>query len=316
MKKLLIITLVLLGISCEDTIDPKLEDTLGAYTVDAWINNQSGMQRVFVALSQPYFENELPTLIRGAEVFIEDLDGARFDFLEGENGYFWGDSASVSFAQEGMGYLLNINVDGYQFASYTEMGRVPEIDSIEFSFEEANEFIVEDHYFGEFVATDPVGEGDTYWIKTWKNGQYLNKPDEIIVAYDAGFSPGGNADGLVFIQPIRFGVNPFDENPDVANEFIPPYSVGDSIYVEIHSIDIPAFYFWNEVIIQTNRVGGFGALFAQPVANVSTNIYNADQESEIRPYGFFNVSAITGRGTVLTQEIADEAKRIWEEEQR
>ncbi|MGB3467630.1 MAG: hypothetical protein WBA74_20250, partial [Cyclobacteriaceae bacterium] len=117
-----------------------------------------------------------------------------------------------------------------------------------------------------------------------------------------------NIDGLVFIQPIQEGINPIDEDPENDNEFLPPYVVGDEIVVEIHSISLPAFFFLNEVIIQTDRQGGFGALFAQPLANLSTNIEDEEENSTEQILGFFNVAAVTKRSAILTSEIAAQAK--------
>ena len=49
-----------------------------------------------------------------------------------------------------------------------------------------------------FFARDPFGAGDTYWIKTYKNGSFLNKPQELNIAYDAAFDGGSASDGIVF----------------------------------------------------------------------------------------------------------------------
>ena len=48
------------------------------------------------------------------------------------------------------------------------------------------------------------------------------------VAYDAGFSAGSQTDGITFIQPIRDGINPFDQ--DSEENFLPPYIPGDSVF--------------------------------------------------------------------------------------
>ena len=126
----------------------------------------------------------------------------------------------------------------------------------------------------------------------------MNKPSEINLAYDAGFSAGGNFDGVSFITPIRQGINPFDQDDN--DEIIPPYLPGDSVYVEIHSITLEAFNFMNEVAIQTNRPGGFSELFASPISNVSTNIFNANNSSR-KALGFFNVAAVSGLGKRLEE---------------
>ena len=159
-----------------------------------------------------------------------------------------------------------------------------------FRFEKGNSFFP-DSYFGQLFATDFTGLGDTYWIKTWKNGTYLNKPSEINIVYDAGFSAGGDIDGLVFIQPIRDGVNPFEQ--DENDEFISPYAPGDTIYAEIHSITNDTFTFLNQVIIQTDRPGGFGELFSTPLANVPSNITWNNESNALPAIGYFNVAAVT-----------------------
>lgn len=308
MKKIVVLIFVFGSFACENIIYPELEPSLEQYVVDAWLNNSPGSQKIFLSKSSDYFSIAFPTLLEGAEVYVIDEDGKRFDFEETGEGYVWGDSLSNSFLEVGTSYHLNVFVDGIRFSGTSIMNPVPPIDSITFQYQEEDFFITEEYYLAEFVAKDLLGIGDTYWIKAWKNGIYLNKPSEINIAYDAGFSAGGNIDGQVFIQPIQELINPFDPD-DVDEELVePPYSIGDTAYVEIHSINQSAFYFLNEVKIQTDRQGGFGALFAAPFSNVSTNLINEDLSSEIYPVGFFNVSSISSLEQVLTAEIAQQAK--------
>ena len=309
MKLIIYIIAILLVISsCEDVINPTLPDAEPVLVIDAWVSNEDRPQHIFVNRSQPYFENEFPEKVDNAVVYIVDSEGNRFDFVENDSAYTWVAPQGEVFGVTGRTYDLTVEVEGRRYLSSTIMGRAPEIDSVKFSYEESDGFIQEDYYLAEFVAKDFVGEGDTYWIKAYKNDAFLSKPGEINVAFDAGFSRGGNIDGLVFIQPIQQGINPVDEDPENDNEFLPPYLIGDEVRVEIHSINLPAFFFLNEVIIQTDRQGGFGALFAQPLANLSTNIEVADASSTEQVLGFFNVAAVTSRSATLTAEIAAQAK--------
>jgi len=308
MKKIFISLIAFAFFSCENIIYPELEPSLEQYVVDAWLNDLPGSQKIFLSKSNNYFMSELPKLLSGAEVYLTDEDGNRYNFEETGEGYVWGNSSSTSFLQVGTSYQLNVSIDGIRFSGTSEMNPVPPVDSITFKYQEKDFSTAEDYYLAEVVATDLAGVGNTYWIKAWKNEVYLNKASEINIAYDAGFSAGGNIDGQVFIQPIQELINPFDT--DEAGEALiePPYSIGDTIYVEIHSISESAFYFLNEVKIQTVRSGGFGALFAQPFSNVSTNLINEDVNSAIHPVGFFNVSAISSLEQVLTSEIAQKAQ--------
>ena len=308
MKKIFILLIAFTFFACENIIYPELEPSLDQYVVDAWLNDLTRSQKIFLSKSNNYFMSELPKLLSGAEVYLTDEDGNRYDFEESAEGYVWGDSLSTSFLQVGTSYQLNVSIDGIRFSGTSVMNPVPPVDSITFKYQEGDFSTAEDYYLAEVVATDLAGAGNTYWIKAWKNGLYLNKASEINIAYDAGFSAGGNIDGQVFIQPIQELINPFDTDETGDGVILPPYLIGDTIYVEIHSISESAFYFLNEVKIQTVRSGGFGALFAPPFSNVSTNLMNEDVSSAIHPVGFFNVSAISSLEQVLTSEIAQQAQ--------
>jgi len=298
------ISLMLIGfalISCETTIHPDLEDAESLVTVDAWVNNKMEPQIITVSLSQPYFENTLPPGDTGADVTVENLTSDNtisFAEVPGQPGsYGWTPAIPDEMGAFGDQFRLLIQTNGESYEAFSVMGRVPVIDSITFTFEEGNEFL-SNFYIAEFWAREPAGSGDTYWIRASKNSIPLNKPSEISLAFDAGFSQGGNFDGVTFIPPIRTSINPFDQ--DEEDNFLPPYLPGDSVHVELHSISLSAFQYLNQVIIQTNRPGGFGELFSPPLANVPTNIANTNADGR-NALGFFNVSAVSTSGKRLIE---------------
>lgn len=287
--------------ACEDKIDIELPKTNPVVVIDAWITDKPETQTINVLKTIPYFENSFLPGLNDAVVQVEDLtDHVMYNFMKGneEGTYTWEpDPTQPTFGKIGNDYKLIVQLGTTTYEAYSSMNRVPQIDSIAYRFEEGNSFFP-DSYFAQFYALDPAGPGDTYWIKAWKNGQYLNKPSEINVTYDAGGSPGAIVDGIIFIQPIRDGINPFDQNEN--DEFISPYEPEDSVFVEIHSLNYDSYMFLNEVAIQTDRPGGFAELFAQPLANVSSNILMLDETSETtKAIGFFNVSAVSALGKKL-----------------
>ena len=174
----------------------------------------------------------------------------------------------------------------------SRLSPVPPVDSITYELLAASAFFPET-YFAEFWATDLPEVGNAYWVRAYKNEVLLNEPGDISVAYDAGFSRGGSFNGTVFAQPIRSGINPFRQDED--NTTLPAYELGDSLYVELYSISDEAFDFLSQVAIQTNRPGGFAELFANPIANVSTNIVNTDPAGPAA-VGYFNVASVSGLG--------------------
>lgn len=285
--------------ACEDIINPELEQADAVLVIDAWLNNKPGQQVIKLTTTQPYFENLLPPGVRNAAVRVNDLTSGRvYHFIENsaEAGeYQWMPAGNETFGTIGHRFELHVQVGGEQYRATSRMGRVPRIDSISFTFQAATQFFSES-FFAEFWATDLPGPGDTYWIKAFKNGVFLKKPSELNVAFDAGFSEGGNFDGVTFITPIRTGVNPNDV--DANGDPLPPFLPGDSLWVEIHSISQAAFNFLNQVVIQTNRPGGFSELFATPLANVGTNIANTRPDGP-RAIGFFNTAAVAGAGRRL-----------------
>jgi hypothetical protein len=285
-------SLILLS-GCDEVINPELEMAESVVVIDAWINNTPDSQVIHITRTQPYFENTAPAGVSGAIVRISDSNGNVYPFTETSPGtYTWKPSGNEGFGVIGTNYDLSVQVGSDTFVAATRMGRAPAIDSITFFLEEGNQFF-DDQYQAEFWSTDPIEPGDAYWIRTYKNAQLLRKPSEIVTAFDAGFSKGSNFNGVAFIAPIRRAINPFDEDDD--GNILSPYVVGDSLYVEIQSVSEAAFNFLNEVRTQTDRPGGFGELFATPLANVETNIVNVNPAGQ-KVLGFFNVGAVTGLG--------------------
>lgn len=295
---------------CETTINPQLDAPERVMVIDAWVNQKMERQEIKITRSQPYFENSAPAKVSGATVAIEDLDnGTIYNFQEGDDAYFW-EPSSTPLGVAGHHYRLTVTINGETFEAHSSLGRVPAIDTIKYHHNPADFLIKQEHYKAEFVAKDPVGTGDVYWIKTWRNGAFLGKPSEVNIAYDAGFTNSQTVDGQVFNLFIRQDLlNPLDRVPDKQNEFLPPYVAGDSVHVEIHSINPAAFDFLWGVFFHANRPGGFAELFSTPLANVPTNLKSLDANSTTNIAGFFTVSAVSSKGQKLTQEIANQAKR-------
>jgi hypothetical protein len=295
---LLIFAGAVVFVACEDKINPTLEKANPILVVDAWINNLVEEQKIVLTLTQPYLENVLPAGVSGASITVNDNQGKIYSFKENDKAagnYIWKPTAKEVFGKIGNSYTLTIVYKGETFKSISQMGRVPAVDSITFETEKetgGTKLVTR----GEFWATDPLGVGDAYWIKAFKNGVLLNKPGEINFAFDAGFSPGGQTDGVVFITPIRRGINSRDEDTSAgATGNLSPFTDNDSINVQIHSITYESFNYFNQLTLQTDRPGGFSELFSRPLSNVSTNITNVNPNGS-KAVGFFNVAAVSSLG--------------------
>ena len=287
--------IALFCIACEDDINVDLEDAEPLVVVDAWINDLPSTQRIVLTRSQTYFDNTLPLGITGATVTVEDQDGRVYDFAESTTAgeYTWEPTSGETFGEVGNTYTLNIAVGGATYRATSVRNAVPPIDSITFTRQQDDLFLPDGSYTAEFWVRDLQGIGDTYWIRSYKNGKLLNKPADLTVAFDAAFNSGSDFDGIPFISPIRESINPFDEDDD--DEILPPFEQGDSVFVELHAITNDAFDFINEMIIQTDRNGGFAELFANPIANLPTNIERVGDIGDAA-VGFFNVASVSTAG--------------------
>ncbi len=285
------IVVILLGsylVSCEDVIDIDTDNADALLTVDAWLNDLPEDQVIRLTKSQPYFQNEFAPAVMGASVSVISDDGEEFIFEDqGDGNYIWSVAGDSTLGKLGSQYTLMIDVEGRQISSVTSMQPVPVIDSIVQEFRE-DELGGPDGIYAQFFARDIPGLGNTYWIKTFKNGLFLNKPDEINLAYDGGFDAGAEIDDIIFIPPIREAVNPVPDSAEAEND-VPPYEVGDRIRVEIHSISLEAFLFLEAARDQI--LNGSNTIFASPIANSPGNVYSVSDDQEV--LGVFCLSSVS-----------------------
>ena len=275
---------LLFFIACEDPIDVRLDDAEQQTVVDAWLDNSKQRQEIRISQTLPYFTAEFTPGVENATVTVTRNDGSLFNFEHEADGvYVYNVPQGETLGSVGDQFELTVSVDNDMYTANAEIYRVPEIDSLVQEFRE-NEVFTDDGIYCQVFARDFEGLGDTYWIKSYRNGQFLNRPFEINLAYDAGFDSGGEVDGFVFIYPIRDLVN------EVDTDGIPqPWEVGDDIRVEIHSISNDAFSFLE--IMRDQLLNSFNGIFAEPLANTKGNIVHANGDKTV--LGVFNVSAVS-----------------------
>jgi len=287
-----IVALLLLS-SCETVIDADIDEGPSQLSVDAWITDQPGEQRIRLTQTAPYLQNGAAIPATGALVGIRDSKGRTYEFTDPDNdGYYSWKPATTrdTLGRIGETYTLGVQFKDEQYISASRMNRVPRIDSLFFTEEKISPFSDKKGFQAEFYARDIPGATDYYRVRFFRNGQLQNRPNDIITVYDAGFSAGGDTDGLFFIRPIRQAINP--------DQF---YARNDTVRVELQSITPEAFFFFIELQTQVTN----GGLFASPPANVPTNIRNLSATGKAAT-GFFVASAVRTRtARVVKENIKD-----------
>ena len=278
--------IVLAFSSCEDVISVEPEFAEDQIVIDAWIDNRNIPQEIKITRSQQYFDNSRPVGLDNANVSVARSDGEVFSFInQGDGRYIWSPQAEEGLGEVGQTFTLEIDLGSESFTAQTTIQRVPTVDSITQEFRE-NEIFLDDGIYLEFFARDPSGTGDAFWVKAFKNGEFLNNASQMNLVFDAGFDAGSQLDGIIFIPPIREFINELDED-----DIDTPWNPGETCKVEIHSLSLDAFNFLEIARDQINN-GGNG-IFSLPLANTRTNITN--NSGGLEPLGLFNIAAVTSR---------------------
>lgn len=294
MKKIFSILIITAALfSCEEVINLDVKDGVNQLVVDAWLTDEDKEQSVKLTISQPYFEESAPKPALGAEVIVYNQDSTAHAFTDPNNdGVYTYKPKAGKFLKENEQVALRIKYENEQYYSLSQLKRVPKIDSI--GYEVFNFPITppgggpKDGFLAQFYANDITGAGDTYLVRSHKNDTLRFKPTDITLAYDAGFSPGSKSDGLMFILPIRQSLN--------QTLFLDK----DKLKVELFSIPTEAYYY----LLQLRQESSNGGIFATPLSNIPTNIFNLDNKSTKKALGAFIVSKVSSFETVIDKNKA------------
>lgn len=278
--------------SCNELIDIELDGGSSMLVVDAWLNNMPVEQVVKLTLTQPYFDSTLAIPVEDARVFLKNPNkNSMYLKHRGGGRYTWFSKTGYVLAEVGDELTLTIELGVDTYEATTVVQPVPAVDSITYSLRR-NQVIGADGIYAQFYARDLPDLGNAYWIKTYKNSQYLNKPSELNIAFDAGVDFGANLNGVSFIPVIRELVNRVpDKNDYLGDNDVSPYAKGDSIRVEIHSISLEAFRFLKVARSQINKDNN--AIFSTAHGNPRGNIMNTLTGKYA--IGMFNVAAVEAK---------------------
>lgn len=301
MKNILIITLFIISLSsCRDQIDLDLPNSdKHALVVEGYVSE--GIQEINVKLSlttsymndgaNPIPSNVAYVLIRRTDIGNVVIIDTLKEKVANSGDYYLTPTYSPS---TGDNYQLEVKYNNEIFRAESKIGKKAIIDSISSHYSKKSSFNPAG-YQVDLVSRDQVGKGDYYLFEKIKNGSpYYETINDLLNVWDDGLS-----DGLVFPKPVSFGLNPqpnsdkpgYDANKDY------PYTIGDSVTVNVYTIDEKTFRFYNDMLGQSSTASGgaLGPLFSPPMDNLRTNLYNIDPKG-IKVVGLFSARARASAG--------------------
>ena len=283
--------------SCEDIVTLNMPSSDHYMIIEATLTNVPGPQKIILTRSQDYFDNTDAPRITGANVSISDSVGRDYVFKVSKRemcSYVWTPTTPTDiFGKVGKTFKLTVKSANETFTASETMKRVPPIDSILYQFDEANvrqssNGKPKNGYDAQFYARDPIGVGDCFRVKTYKNRKLFNGTQNLVFFYDAAFQKGAMADGLMFILPIRRSISP------------ELYQEKDTIKVDLYSISEGQFNFYSQARLELNNAG----LFSRPAANIPTNFTNTNPNSSLQGAGWFGISAVSTLQTIVDPKQA------------
>ncbi|GAA4409326.1 hypothetical protein GCM10023187_32440 [Nibrella viscosa] len=254
--------------SCEDVVDVELEKSKPVLVVDGWITDQPGPQTIRLKTTAPYFSNGASPVVTGATVTIRDNQGQTEVLKETAPGVYQTQSLRGKVGNQ---YTLTVKTGSEEYTAETAIRRTFPIDSIGTVYQKES-MGRKEGYTLRFYGREPLGVGDSYRLKVYRNDTLLNSPHDLIFLEDR------YVDGNYF-KGLDLGLEPFRK--------------GDKVRIENHSITEDTYAFLTELSTQMRN----GGMFANPPANVRSNI-KAVQGGK-KATGWFGGSAVSSAERVV-----------------
>ncbi|NIG54386.1 DUF4249 domain-containing protein [Chitinophaga sp. Cy-1792] len=280
MRKIIcFISLVLLAgfTACEDNIGLDVPEGKSLPVVDAWITTEQGIQSIRMTMSVPYADPDSAPVIRDAKIILNDLTtGSSYPFTF-NNGAYTYDASAKPIGYVGHVYKIHIEYQHEILEGVDSLKRVPPVDSILFGHKTKEEAVSGvEGFYAKFFAVDFPGEGDYYWIRSYRNDT-LHRVEDLL-SIDGSLA-GGISDGTPFILPLTQRITDYDR----------PFKLNETVIVRLSALSKNSYDFLWQVYQQLNA----GGLFAKVLENVPTNIQNTDPKGKVKVLGWFGTSAVS-----------------------
>jgi hypothetical protein len=267
--------------SCQEVIDLELPVQDPRLVIEGELNYwaeqpENNEARVVVSRSGNYYDEDTFIPINNAVVEVEDLEsGAVYELPQQEDipGTYQNTSLPLD---SGRTYRLRLTYRDEIYEADGTVLPVAELDSFTYKYREESLLLDEGYYFF-FSGRTPKERGINYYrFKIYENDSLYSAPEDYLIQSDELLSAR--------IDTLQLADYAFE--------------VGDTVRIEMYSLNQEVFEYYNELIELLFNDGG---LFSSPPRNPDTNISNITNPDNA-PLGFFQVSSVLSGGAVVEEE--------------
>ncbi len=269
---LMVLAIMITLLSCdqETTVDLGAPDQLLVVEgrIELVDDPTNQIHQIKLSVVGDFFRNEETPRASGAEVWVTTSDGARYDFMETNDGLYTNESLSPTLDEM---YTLHIIWNGEEYEAFETLLSVPEIDAIYQQFEEGNLF--EDE--GIKIAidfTDPAEVANYYFWETYLDGELQILPNP------------GNKNNLIANDEFFNGnqIEGYFPNEEVV------FDPGDQVQVRQVGLSENGYNYYFTLFDQAGKTG---ALIDTPPIPVKGNVRNITNPNE-DALGYFYASQV------------------------
>lgn len=265
-------------LSCEDVVELDVPEGPPLMVVEGRVTDSAGAY-VKISTTAPYFSQAETPRISNAVVTLLENGIAVGSFTESDT--LAGTYYLNYVGQIGASYQVRVDVPegfptfgGTSWQSFPEeLRRVADIDTFYSKYVEKVPGFQDGRYMF-YHFKDPVGKGDRYRLRIWRNDSIQNQPENIRIFEDNFF------DGKSFNnRPNQLPAAQIDRRS---------YDLGTRFKLEQGSITLEYFQYLQLVREQTSRGDG---LFSPPPAPLFGNVYQVDNPNK-QALGYFHATAV------------------------
>lgn len=257
MKKLIaLLGLVVFFSSCEKVIDVDLNSSDPQTVFEGNLKEGDDTLWFYMSQTADYFGNEEPPKLDGAQIEFTDADGTIFQAQSAGNGAYFVSGINSS---TGSNYTVKVDYDGFTTIGESYMPAAVPLDSINFEFQPANDF-VDASYLINIAFQDPGDQVNFYQLIVRVN----DEEQGAITVFDDRLNQG------TYIKIPLFGYE---------------IEEGDIVEVELQSIDEGVYDYLLTLASILGQTGPPGIAPANPITNL-------EGEIQLGYFGTYSSSAI------------------------